>query len=173
MEQRAFVESLSAKIDSLPVPIAFFVATQIVMHGSDHSEEIIHRFRLGSKHPDALKYVDKLCKQLEFIKSLKFWPQVKSDHGLISKLYETEGFFFAKGSKYPHKLLVVFTTMFNNFRISNALLYAMIKELDVSVLILKDCTYFNFLNGVAGLGTDISSITQAISSLAREHEICE
>jgi hypothetical protein len=69
--------------------------------------------------------------------------------------------------------LVVFTTMFNNFRISNALLYAMIKQLDVSILILKDCTYFNFLNGVSGLGADISSMTQAISSMAGEHDISE
>jgi hypothetical protein len=43
----------------------------------------------------------------------------------------------------------------------------------VSVLILKDCTYFNFLNGVSGLGTDIYSTTSAISSLASEHNILE
>jgi hypothetical protein len=173
IEQRAFVEQLSARINSLPPPMAFFVATQIVMHGSDHAEEIIQRLRRSLKHPDAVDYVDKLCKQLDFIKALRFWPHVKNDRALVSKLYETNGFFFSKGSRHPHKLLVVFTTMFNNFRISNALLYAMIKELDVSTLILKDCTYFNFLNGVSGLGTDISSITQAISSIASEHHISE
>jgi hypothetical protein len=173
IEQRAFVERLGGKVNILPPPTAMFVATQVVMHGSDNAEEIIHRLRDSLSHPDALDYVSKLCKQLEFIKSLKFWPHVKNDCALMSKLYETEGFFFSKGSTFSQKLLVVFTTMFNNFRISNALLYAMIKELDVSVLILKDCTFFNFLNGVSGLGTDIYSIAKAISSLAREQHISE
>ena len=173
IEQRAFVERLSTRIDILPPSMALFVATQIVMHGSDHAEEIIQRLRSNLNHPDAVVFLDELYRQLDFIKVLTFWSDVKNDQALVSKLYETDGFFFAKGSKYPHKLLVVFTTMFNNFRISNALLYAMIKELGVSTLILKDCTYFNFLNGVSGLGTDISSITQTISSLAREHQISE
>jgi hypothetical protein len=173
IEQRAFVERLTASIDSLPLSMGMFVGTQVVMHGLDQADEIIWRLRASLKHPDALDYVDELCRQLSFIKDLKHWPSVKNDLSLMSKLYETEGFFFSKGSRYPQKLLVVFTTMFNNFRISNALLYAMIKELGVSTLILKDCTYFNFLNGISGLGANISSITQAISSLAREHRISE
>jgi hypothetical protein len=160
-------------MDSLPLPMAMFIATQIVMQGSDHAAGKIQRLRAGLNHPDALNYVDRLCRQLDFIQNFKFWPDVKNDNALMLKLYETEGFFFSKGTRYPQKLLVVFTTMFNNFSISNALLYALIKELDVSVLILKDCTYFNFLNGISGLGTDIYSITKAISSLAKEHHISE
>ena len=167
------MERLSARIDILPPSMALFAATHIVMHGFDHAEEIIQRLRSNLNHPDAAVYLDELYRHLDFIKALTFWPHVKNDQALVSKLYETDGFFFAKGSSYPHKLLVVFTTMFNNFRISNALLYAMIKELGVSTLILKDCTYFNFLNGVSGLGTDIYSITRAISSLTREHHISE
>jgi hypothetical protein len=170
--QRAVVERLSEKIDSLPLRTAMFVATQVVTHGLDHAPEVIQRLRARLYHPDGLDYVDGLCRQLDFVKGLKFWPNVKNDHALMSKLYETEGFFFSKGSRYPQKLLVVFTTMFNNFEISNALLYAMIKELDVSVLMLKD-GYFHFLNGVSGLGTDIYSITKAISSLATEHRVSQ
>jgi hypothetical protein len=91
----------------------------------------------------------------------------------MAKLYEIDGFFFSKGSSRPEKLLVVFTTMFNNFRISNAVLYALLKEFGVSVLILKDCTYFNFLNGVSGLGTNICSLAKGISALASENHISE
>jgi hypothetical protein len=47
----------------------------------------------------------------------------------------------------------------------------LLKEFGVSVLILKDCTYSNYLNGVSGLGPDIPSLTQGIAALANENHI--
>lgn len=91
----------------------------------------------------------------------------------MSKLYETDGYFFSKGAQHPEKLLVIFTTMYNNFQISNVVLYALLKEFGVSVLMLKDCSYFNFLNGVTGLGTDINAVVNGISALASENNISE
>jgi hypothetical protein len=49
--------------------------------------------------------------------------------------------------------------------------YAVLKKYGVSVLFLKDCTYFNFLNGVEGLGSSIFDLSDSIGKIIRENEI--
>ena len=171
MQQFEFVERLAGHIDRLPHAEAMFVANQLVMHRSDLAESSLQSLKSRVRNPDALKFLAGLCKQLAYIQDLTLFRDVKNDRDVLAKLYDVEGFFFAKGSSHPEKLLVVFTTMFNNFRLSNVVLYAMLKEMGVSVLILKDCTYFNFLNGVSGLGSDITSIAESISDLANDNHI--
>jgi len=174
IRQLDFVERLAAHVDRLPLSEAMYVANQLVIQVSDQAESILQRLKPRlSHHPDALAFLGGLGKQLAYMQHLTLFQDVKNDRAVWSKLYDLDRFFFAKGSSHPEKLLVVFTTMFNNFGISNAALFAILKELGVSVLILKDGTYFNFLNGVSGLGSDIPSVANGISAIASDNHISE
>jgi hypothetical protein len=175
LEQIANIERTVSGNDMRSVSLndALFFATQLVLHGSLLATGFLRSLTPQVRHPDALTYLHKLRHQLAFIQSLKHLREVKEDQVLVSKLYEPEGYVFSSGAKHPEKLIVVFTTMFNNFQISNVALYALLKEFGVSSLILKDCTYSNYLNGVSGLGTNIHSLAQGISALAREDNISE
>jgi hypothetical protein len=152
---------------------ALFVATQLVTQGSDHADKCLRFLESKISHADALNYLRRLRALSDFIQSLECFEDVKHDEALVSRLYETDGYFFARGGRYPEKLLVLFTTVYNNFEISNVAIYALLKQFGVSVLILKDCTYFHYLKGVAGLGLDIYSLTQSISKLASANRISE
>jgi hypothetical protein len=172
LAQKDYVERLALE-PKLNVKDALFVASQLVIQGSARADGFLNSLRAQARHPDVLAFLAKLTKQSDFIQRLKYLSDVKNDPVLVSKLYETDGFFFAKGTQHPAKLLVVFTTMFNNFQISNVAFYALLKEFGVSVLMLKDCSLFNFLHGAADFGTDIPSIAQKVLALAAEHTASE
>src|SRR6266567_782971 len=108
IQQFEFMERLTSGIDRLPLAEAMFVATQLVMHGSDRAESTLKRMKPRIGHPDALLFLDSLCKQLAFIQNLTLLPDVKNDLAAWSKLYDVDGFFFARGSSHSEKLLVVF-----------------------------------------------------------------
>ena len=124
-------------IRSVSLNDALFFATQLVLHGSPLAAGFLRSLNPQVRHPDALNYLNKLRLQLSFIQSLKHLPEVKNDQVLVSNLYEPEGYVYSSGARHSEKLIVVFTTMFNNFQISNVALYALLKEFGVSSLILK------------------------------------
>jgi hypothetical protein len=68
----------------------------------------------------------------------------------------------AEGQDAP--TAIVFTTMFNNFYISNLVLAALLVQSGCSVLFLKDTSNFNFLKGISGLGGDWESSMRLLTS---------
>lgn len=152
---------------------ALHIATELVAHGSPLAKNFITQ--LQNKFPSDLvrDYCNKLLLQTDFINSIPNLHHVLSNKNLIESLYKLNGFFYHKGLKYPNKMLVVFTTMFNNFYLSNPVLYALISHFGVSLLLLKDATRFNYLNGVDGFGKNLRAVAEQIVCLAGAEKIEE
>ena len=89
---------------------------------------------------------------------------------LVEQLYDTQRSSFFRGSKRPNVLLVVFTTMFNNFGISNLVLYSLLQASGVSMLMLRDGTRASYLGGARGMGHDLDTCAQAIADLAQAQQ---
>jgi hypothetical protein len=152
---------------------ALFVATQLVVHGSDRADAFIRRVRGQIDHPDAHQYFDRLSRQAKFIRGIPGLDEVMRTQALRSELYKLDGIYFARGERHPGKLLVVFTTMYNNFYVSNLVLFALLRQFGVSILFLKDTTLLNYLNGIVGFGSDIEQVSQNVVSLAAREKISE
>lgn len=74
------------------------------------------------------------------------------------------GMFFRKeGSR---NLLVVWSSMYNNFGVSHAVTTAMLRTLDCHVLLLKDGGTYGFLAGVKGLANSLREIGPKIAQIA-------
>lgn len=93
-----------------------------------------------------------------------------SNRELRTEMYALDETYFELGKKHPHKLLVVFTTMYNNFYISNLSLISMLRELGVSILLLKDSSVFYYMHGRKGM-SDIAEIVTKIRKLQLENGI--
>lgn len=152
---------------------AVWIAIELVTHGSPQARDFLQILRNQSNHPDVLRYVERLEKHAEFIRAIPGIAEIQGNLALRAELYKLGGFFFSRGDRQPEKLIVVFTTMYNNFYLSNLVFYAFLKQFGLSILILKDCSFFNYLKGVTGLGNDIEQVTDNIALLARRERISD
>lgn len=107
------------------------------------------------------------------ILDLPGFAQMLADTPLLNVAYALNKPYFEKGTQQPESLLVVFTTMFNNFYISNLALLALIRKIGVSVLVLKDPTVFNFLNGINGLGRDFQRSMARLVDFAKQNQVAK
>lgn len=95
---------------------------------------------------------------------------VRAQPQLVEQLYDTHRSHFFRGNKKPEVLLVVFTTIFNNFGISNLVLYSLLQAAGVSILMLRDGTRASYLGGAQGMGHDLDACAQAIARLAKAQQ---
>lgn len=149
------------------------IATELVQHGSPRAKNFINQIEKKVSNDLVNNYLRKLLLQLEFIQSIPNLTNVLSNENLLQSLYRLNGFFFERGAKYPNKMIVVFTTMFNNFYLSNPVLYALLSQFGITLLVLKDATRFNYLNGVDGFAQNPHEIANQITLLARAKKIDE
>lgn len=122
-----------------------------------------HHVELNQKLECMLKVGD-LAHQHPHVRPLQ------SDAVFKTALYAHEGFFFSKGDKRPDVLLVVFTTLYNNFGISNLFLYALLKDSGVSVLMLRDGSWANYLGGASDMGDNLDDLAEAIQGFAKAQQ---
>jgi hypothetical protein len=172
LEQIASVDMLLTQ-NRLSVNEALFAATQLVQHGSEAASKVISGVRKQVSHPDVQQYLDRLSKQDIFIRGIPGLNEILENKVLRSELYQLDNVVFRAGEQHREKLLVVFTTMFNNFWVSNLVFYALLRNFGVSVLFLKDPSLFNYLKGIAGFGNDIVQVSQNVLSLAQREGISE
>lgn len=124
----------------------------------------MRQFRLPR---DVSQHVDRLDRRLAAIRSLPDLAPIMADPIRLATFYKHDGFqLFPFPSS--RKLVVAFTTVYNNFGVSNAVLYALLRRFGVSILILKDPTVFAYGCGVRGLGEDPEQLADAVSRLARD-----
>jgi hypothetical protein len=152
---------------------ALFAATELVVHGSEQACDFIRYISRQVTHPDVQQYLDRLSKQAKFIRGIAGLDEIRRNKALVSELYKLNGIFFARGERHHEKLLVVFTTVFNNFYVSNLVFYAMLRHFGVSILFLKDTSLHNYLNGIVGFGNDIVQVSQRIKSVVQREGISE
>lgn len=143
------------------------MAQQLAIHGHPRAIRFIDWMRQNIQHPDALRKLDKLDRLSQRTAAHPGVLALSKDETLLRQLYATEGYFMAKGVSRANVLVVVFTTMYNNFGISNLVLYALLRDMGVSVLLLRDLSKANYLGGANGLGHDLDSCAQGIVQLAQ------
>lgn len=88
---------------------------------------------------------------------------------IMEKLYGNE-IFFSKNSEQSKAILIIaFTTMHNNFFFANSVLASLLSDLGYSFLILKDPVGHFYLNGVQGLGVNLSSSCTALDTFIKNN----
>jgi hypothetical protein len=90
------------------------------------------------------------------------------DRKLLVRAYRRDGYLLFESPQKSRKLLVFFTTIFNNFYLSHLNLQALLKDLGCHILILKETTLAHYQRGVASFATDIPGIAEKIGATARQ-----
>lgn len=147
------------------------LTSELVQHGFKNADRLIENLKVKAPNPDALDFLNRLLKQYHFIESIPNVEHFQKQPQLISKLYSKNGFSFFRGSQNPDKMVVVFTTMFNNFHISNLLMLAFLSQFGVSILMLKDATRFNYLKGVSGFGDNPEEVAEQILAIKKKNDV--
>ena len=72
----------------------------------------------------------------------------------MKRLYGEKSFFYKNPKSASNVIIIAFTTMFNNFHFSNAVLASILFKSGHSFLIVKDTTESFYLNGIPDFGSD-------------------
>jgi hypothetical protein len=157
---------------STTIETALFIVVQLTQHGDPRAKELLLILKENfKKSRQAGIFFERLLLQDNFISAIPDWTAIQKKTDIKNLLYGLNGYHFFKGKKHPKKLLVIFTTMYNNFYMSNPVLFALLAQFGISILILKDATRFNYLKGVKGLGNDPSQLSKSIMTLAKTENI--
>lgn len=156
--------------DDHPLRRSLFLADLLVSHVHPAAPKFIEQLEQKARHSD----VRNLALQCRAA-----WTNLRKHFHFESlttaekeRFYKRDGFMFFK-REGTRKLLVVWTTIFNNFYLSNAAVAALFGKFDCSLLLLKDSSYFNYLKGVKGFASDLFGIGPTIEELARREGLEE
>lgn len=155
----------------LPPREAITLATQLVGHGYAEATGVISALLKTMKNEAAQRYLTRLSQRNEVIQALPALRSVFADRDLMLQLYATEGYVFRPGTSRADTAVVIFTTMYNNFQFSNAVLDAILSPLGVSRLYLKDTSKYLYFRGVKGLANDLRELPDAILHLLKSKGI--
>jgi pimeloyl-ACP methyl ester carboxylesterase len=148
---------------------AITTATQLVNHGLPEASEMIARLRRQLSNIAVQEYLDQIENRFRAIAALRHRDGIMADRQLMHRLYHPDEPVFVRNPSGNASLMLALATKFNNFQVSNAVFAAVLLELGYSVLILKDCTDFGYLKGVAGLGTDPEALAKWVEGfMARQ-----
>ena len=142
------------------------LATELVGHGHKDAEQALDAMKATFTSPAALAYGEELKNVWTTIR--KYYRQEDMDLALQQKLYQRNGHILAKCAGNERVLIVIFTTMYNNFWMSNAALIHMLGSIAGHILILKDSTRCNYFRGVEGFADGFPQIAAGILSAARQ-----
>ena len=154
-----------AKRETLAAREARYLAEEMVAHGH---RDAMRPIRQLQEHPGRQfrEYADVLENCFRHLREHFRLEDV--DRNRLVRAYRKSGFLLFEGDRNCGKLLVIFTTMFNNFYISHLALQAMLKDLGCHILLLKDTSVANFLRGVADFAPDPAGIADKIQAVARQ-----
>ncbi|MCB2059767.1 MAG: hypothetical protein R3E09_13180 [Novosphingobium sp.] len=157
------IEDLAAKTGH-SLGRALFIAHQLVAHVHPSAPQFITRLEREVRHSDVREMASQAGAAWTNLRKYFRFEQLTADQK--EQFYKRDGFLFFK-HRVSRKLLVVWTTMFNNFFISNAAAVNLFGRAGCNILLLKDGSHFNYLKGVKGFAPDLFSIGPAIEELAR------
>ncbi len=147
----------------------FFLASELIKHAHPSAGPFIRTLKSRTSHPQALAFISRLEGMLHEIDKIQNLRFVLGDRELTERLYQKHGFQLALGDANSSSLVIVFTTMYNNFSVSNPVFYAMLRQLGVSVLLLKDTSLFNYLRGIDGLGESLGEVAGNVGKLIKDN----
>ncbi|OOZ16035.1 hypothetical protein BOW35_01875 [Solemya velum gill symbiont] len=150
---------------------SFFLISELATQGVPEFKTLYARLQQQYTHPDAHAFLEKLRVQWEAIQEIETFQQCLDDAELMRELYQLDKPYFETGKKHQNIALVIFTTMYNNFYFSNLVMLALLRQLGISLLFLKDTSYFNYLNGIPGFSEDFSTSSVSIAEFLRNKGI--
>jgi hypothetical protein len=119
-----------------------------------------------SSHSDFQNHVRILRKSFELLRPIFQLERLSDEDRAIFYGLDNPVFIRRPASR---KLLVIFSTIYNNFYFSNAATVALLSQLNCNMLVLKDSSSFNYLHGAKGFGGSLFEIGGAITALAERH----
>lgn len=165
LEQLALIRQLLAA-SGLSLTDAMFLATQLVHHGFFEAEAVLSTLLREVQRPSARHYFARLQRRHAVIQALPALKTVFTDTPRMAALYDAaKGTLFVPGSVRADTAVVVFTTINNNFGFSNAILDAVLEQLGVSRLYLRDPTRFVYFRGVDTLCSSLLDLPGSVASL--------
>lgn len=171
LQQLTLIRQLHAG-RGLSLSDAMFLATQMVHHGFFEARPVLQTLLREVPHAAARNYFAKLMARHEAIQALPGLGRVLADAPRMQALYDpAAGSHFLPGTTHPDWAIVVFTTVNNNFGISNAVLDAMLEPLGAARLYLKNVSRLIYFNGVQGLAESLSALPEALSALLGERGV--
>lgn len=170
LDQIALLKALAGQ-QSLTGRDALFLASQLVNHGFAEAGPFIAGLREHMPGKPAQHFLARLARRKAAIAALPLLGSLQSDAALFKQFYATAGYVFRPGTHRRDLALVVFTTRFNNFSVSNLVLDALLGELGIARLYLKDVSADLYLRGVQGLAASLAELPAAIAGLLATHGI--
>lgn len=150
---------------SLTARQALFLADQLVNQACPEASGMIASLRETLPLGSTGDYLARLDKRLGAIQALPLLPGLWKDETAVRSLYEISGHVFRRGSFRADTVIVVFTSKFNNYHVSNLVMDALLSELGVSRLYLKDTTGSIYFRGVIGFAPGLLELPEAIRAL--------
>lgn len=171
LDQLSLLRQLG-QAQELSINEAIFLATQLVQHGFHTAGQFLDRFLGATQHASVRYYLTRLKRRHANIQALPHLPRVLGDERRLRALYDPAlGSYFIPGTSRSDTAVVVFTTVNNNFGVSNAVLDAVLDELGVARLYLKDATRFIYFRGVSGLSGSLRGLPEAVTHALRQSGI--
>ena len=171
LEQLSLLRQLHAA-QGLSFNDAMFLATQFVHHGFFEAEGVLATLLREVPHASARRYLTRLSGRHAAIQSLPALRKVLCDKQRLTALYDPAlSTFFVPGSSRADTAVIVFTTVNNNFGVSNAVLDAVLEDLGVARLYLKDTSRYIYFRGVESLCSCLVDLPSAITQLLRSKGI--
>ncbi len=171
LEQLALIRQFLAA-RGLSLRDSMFLATQLVHHGFHEADAVLSTLIREVPHASAKNYFSRLQRRHAVIQSLPALKSVLREQPRMLALYDPAmGSYFIPGSCRADTAVVVFTTVNNNFGVSNAVFDAMLQDLGVARLYLKDPSRYTYFRGVAGLSDSLLGLPAAIARLLDHKDI--
>lgn len=148
---------------------ALFLADTLGAQGHPKVLRPIAQLKADARHSDVQKFVELV--QRCYGRLRYFFRFEDLDEHRLNTFYRLDGPLYLKRGKGTSKLLVIFTTMYNNFYYSNAVVAALLSRLDCDLLFLRDTSKFNYLRGARGIADDFPGIGDRILDMARRNRI--
>ena len=153
---------LTKPLDTL---LAFRMADKMVTHGHPKTQPLLDALEKIT-HSDVAKYIVGLGQcHAEITRHFKLGS---IDKHFLRLAYHPAGHILLRKSRPTNNLLVLFSTMYNNFYMSNAVMLTMMQDLDCHTLYLKDSTLANYHLGVQGFADDFPGIATKIQEVAAQ-----
>lgn len=155
------------KLETLDGRDALILASHLVNHGIASAGRYLAHVRAQLTSSAAIHYVDRLQERFDAIQKLPGLTERLHNADELREFYTPEGYLFRPGTTRPETAIVVFTTTYNNFGFSTAVLDTLLAQLGTARLYLKDTSSNYYLKGVKGLASDLRDLPPAIAAVLR------
>ncbi|KJS09216.1 MAG: hypothetical protein VR73_03000 [Gammaproteobacteria bacterium BRH_c0] len=170
VDQVINLKRLVLSANTLTTTQLIYLLSELSTQGLSEFLPLHNHLSLRTDRKDVHVFLKRCHDEWNAIVTMDRFQDMFADSKLIEMTYDLYKPIYERGKKLPEVVLVVFATMFNNFYISNLAFLALIRKIGVSVIIMKDPTVFNYLNGIPGLAKDFDESMAKLSQFIKANK---